>query len=34
MLINPEKTYLNKQMKVSEVLDYFKDFYDNDLLQL
>ena len=25
----PEKTYLNKQMKVSEVLDYFKDFYDN-----
>ena len=25
----PEKTYLNKQMKVKEVLDYFKDFYDN-----
>ena len=25
----PERTYLNKQMKVSEVLDYFKDFYDN-----
>ena len=25
----PEKTYLNKQMKVSEVLDYFTDFYDN-----
>ncbi len=25
----PERTYLNKQMKVYEVLDYFKDFYDN-----
>ena len=25
----PERTYLNKQMKVSEVLSYFKDFYDN-----
>ena len=25
----PERTYLNKQMKVKEVLDYFKDFYDN-----
>ena len=25
----PERTYLNKQMKVTEVLDYFKDFYDN-----
>lgn len=25
----PEKTYLNKQMKVVEVLEYFKDFYDN-----
>ncbi len=25
----PERTYLNKQMKVSEVIDYFKDFYDN-----
>lgn len=25
----PERTYLNKQMKVSEVLDYFNDFYDN-----
>ena len=23
----PEKTYLNKQMKVSEVINYFKDFY-------
>lgn len=23
----PERTYLNKQMKVSEVIDYFKDFY-------
>ena len=23
----PEKTYLNKQMKVSEVIDFFKDFY-------
>ena len=22
----PEKTYLNKQMKVSEVIDFFKDF--------
>ena len=25
----PERTYLNKQMKVSEVLEYFNDFYDN-----
>ena len=25
----PERTYLNKQMKVIEVIDYFKDFYDN-----
>ena len=25
----PERTYLNKQMKVSEVLEYFSDFYDN-----
>ncbi|MBR6033775.1 MAG: ABC transporter ATP-binding protein [Clostridia bacterium] len=25
----PEKTYLNKQMKVSEVINYFKDFYEN-----
>lgn len=25
----PERSYLNKQMKVSEVLDYFKEFYDN-----
>ena len=25
----PERTYLNKQMKVSEVIDYFKDFYSN-----
>ena len=25
----PEMTYLNKQMKVYEVLNYFKDFYDN-----
>ena len=25
----PEKTYLNKQMKVVEVLEYFKDFYDD-----
>ena len=25
----PERTYLNKQMKVSEVIDYFKDFYNN-----
>jgi len=25
----PERTYLNKQMKVSEVINYFKDFYDN-----
>ena len=25
----PEKTYLNKQMRVSEVLDYFKDFYED-----
>ena len=25
----PERPYLNKQMKVSEVIDYFEDFYDN-----
>ena len=25
----PERTYLNKQMKVSEVIEFFKDFYDN-----
>ncbi len=25
----PERTYLNKQMKVSEVIDFFADFYDN-----
>ena len=25
----PERTYLNKQMKVKEVLNYFKDFYNN-----
>ena len=25
----PERTYLNKQMKVSEVLSFFNDFYDN-----
>ena len=25
----PERTYLNKQMKVSEVISYFADFYDN-----
>ena len=25
----PERTYLNKQMKVAEVLNYFRDFYDN-----
>ena len=25
----PERTYLNKQMKVSEVIAYFEDFYDN-----
>ena len=25
----PERTYLNKQMKVYEVLDYFSDFYEN-----
>jgi len=25
----PERTYLNKQMKVSEVIDYFSDFYEN-----
>ena len=25
----PERTYLNKQMKVSEVIAYFKDFYDD-----
>ncbi len=25
----PERTYLNKNMKVSEVIDLFKDFYEN-----
>ena len=25
----PEKTYLNKEMKVNEVLDYFSEFYEN-----
>lgn len=25
----PERTYLNKQMKVSELISYFEDFYDN-----
>ena len=25
----PERTYLNKQMKVSEIINYFEDFYDN-----
>ena len=25
----PERTYLNKQMKVSEVIDFFKDFYED-----
>lgn len=25
----PERTYLNKQMKVVEVISYFEDFYDN-----
>ena len=25
----PERTYLNKQMKVKEVLNYFQDFYEN-----
>ena len=25
----PERTYLNKQMRVNEVIDYFNDFYDN-----
>lgn len=25
----PERTYLNKQMKITEVLEYFSDFYDN-----
>ena len=25
----PERTYLNKQMKVSEIIDYFKDFYND-----
>ena len=25
----PERTYLNKQMRVSEVIEYFKDFYDD-----
>lgn len=25
----PEKSYLNKQLRVSEVIEFFKDFYDN-----
>ena len=25
----PERTYLNKQMRVSEVINYFKDFYED-----
>ena len=25
----PERTYLNKQMKVSEIIEIFNDFYDN-----
>ena len=25
----PERTYLNKQMRVYEVIEYFEDFYDN-----
>ena len=25
----PERSYLNKQMKVSEIISYFEDFYDN-----
>jgi len=25
----PERTYLNKEMKVSEVISYFEDFYEN-----
>ena len=25
----PERTYLNKQMRVSEVIEFFSDFYDN-----
>ena len=25
----PERTYLNKQMKVADVISYFEDFYDN-----
>ena len=25
----PERTYLNKQMKVSEIIEVFKDFYNN-----
>ena len=25
----PERTYLNKQMKVSEVIEFFSDFYDD-----
>ena len=29
----PERTYLNKQMKVKEVLKYFKDFYENFNIQ-
>ena len=25
----PERTYLNKEMKVSEIIEYFKDFYED-----
>ena len=25
----PERTYLNKQMKVSEIIEFFKDFYED-----
>ena len=25
----PERTYLNRQMKVSEVIEFFKDFYED-----
>ena len=25
----PERTYLNKQMKVSEIIEVFTDFYEN-----
>ena len=29
----PERTYLNKQMKVKEILNYFEDFYENFNIQ-